>query len=90
MTIRPHPSLLSIERRSSADQDLLHLFVEVTCAREADRQARCAPRTDTVFRRDSLRIATSLSAYARALERYGLPVPQGINEELRLRSRLAS
>lgn len=90
MTIRPQSGLPSIQRRSSADHDLSHLFVEVTCAREADRVARCAPRTDVTFRSDSLRIIASLSAYTKALEGYGLPVPPGIHDELRLREGLAS
>jgi hypothetical protein len=71
MNLRPLPGLPSIQRRSSADHDLSQLFVEVSCARAADRAARCAQRTDGTFRSDSLRIAASLTAYTRALERYG-------------------
>ena len=90
MTIRPLPRLTSIQRRQAADHDLSQLFVEVRCARAADRVARCAQRTDGSSRSDSLRIAASLAAYTRALERYGLPVPHRLSDELRLRRGLAS
>jgi len=89
MTIRPQPGLPTVQRRSSADHDLSQLFFEVSCARAAERVARCAQRTDSTCRSDSLRIAAALGAYTTALERYGLPVPPGIRTELRLRRGLA-
>ena len=90
MTIRPRSELAGIQGRSSADHDLAHLFAEVVSARAADRVARCAQRTDGTFRSDSLRLAVSLNAYTKALERYRLPVPREIRDELRLRRGLAS
>ena len=74
--------------RSAVDHDLARLLAEVVSARAADRQARGRPRWDDPFRRDAHRLASSLRAYAGALERYRLPVPPVIRDELRLRSGL--
>ena len=78
-----------IQHRSAADQDLSYLYEAVRSARAADRLARCAQRRDDTFRSDSGRLAASLVAYANALERYRLPVPRAIRDELRLRSKLS-
>ncbi|TCC32304.1 hypothetical protein [Kribbella sindirgiensis] len=90
MSIRSLPAARGASRRSAADHDLHCLFDEITSARVADRQARGQRRPDTPSRRDTARLALSLVAYARALERYRLPVPPVIRDELRLRSGLPS
>jgi hypothetical protein len=90
MTFRPLSVPLSIQRRSAADHDLSHLFAEIGVAREADRLSRDARRRDHTLRSDSSHLTSSLSAYARALEGYRLPVPRTIRDELRLRRRLSS
>ncbi|GAA1156214.1 hypothetical protein GCM10009630_62760 [Kribbella jejuensis] len=74
--------------RSVVNHDLSRLFAAVTSARVADRQARGRLRWDDPFRPDAYRLASSLRAYARALEGYRLPVPPVIRDELRLRSGL--
>lgn len=90
MTIRPLSTLTGIRCRSAADHALSHLFAEVVSAREADQVARGAPRREIALGSDSGRLAASLTAYARALEGYQLPVPPGIRDELRLRRGLPS
>jgi hypothetical protein len=90
MAIRPLTVPRGVQYRSAADNDLSHLFAAVKSARDADRQARGGLRRDDNFRSDSGRLAASLSAYATALERYRLPVPNGIRDELRLRRQLSS
>jgi hypothetical protein len=90
MAIRPPAVLPSLQRRSTADHDLLHLYAEVRTAREAERLARGARRPNKTLRSDSGRLTASLTAYAKALETYRLPVPCAIRDELRLRRRLAS
>ncbi|MFD7155059.1 hypothetical protein ACFV9C_10685 [Kribbella sp. NPDC059898] len=70
------------------DHDLAQLFAAVVSARVADRQARGRLRWDGPFRSDAYRLASSLRAYASALESYRLPVPPVIRDELRLRSGL--
>ncbi|GAB2646560.1 hypothetical protein [Kribbella swartbergensis] len=90
MSIRPLPVLRGIQHRSAADHDLSYLFAAVTSAREADRLARGGQRREDIFRSDSGRLAASLNAYATALEKYRLPVPHEIRDELRLRRQLSS
>jgi hypothetical protein len=90
MSVRPLPVLRGVQHRSAADHDLSHLFAEIMSAREADRLSRGAQRRDDIFRSDSGRLAASLNAYATALERYRLPVPHEIRDELRLRRQLSS
>ncbi|WP_327637545.1 hypothetical protein OHB24_03865 [Kribbella sp. NBC_00482] len=72
------------------NDDLSHLFAEVVSARAAERLARGPRRQGDNTRSDASRLATSLRAYARALEKYRLPVPPVIRDELRLRSGLPS
>jgi len=90
MAISPLPVLRGIQRRSAADHDLSFLFARVTSAREAVRVGRGELRRDDAFRSDCGRLAASLNAYATALERYRLPVPREIRDELRLRRQLPS
>jgi|tagenome__1003787_1003787.scaffolds.fasta_scaffold20946742_5 hypothetical protein len=90
MSSRPHSISGGASSRSAADHDLSHLFDEVVAARAADRRARGPRRPDDPFRSDARRLAVSLGAYANALERYRLPVPPAIRDELRLRSGLPS
>jgi len=89
MSVRPLALLPGVQHRSAADDDLSHLYAEIMSARAADRLARGAQRRDDSFRTDSGRLAASLLAYAKALERYRLPVPRAIRDELRLRRRLS-
>ena len=73
------------------NDDLSHLFAEVVSARAAERLARVGPRRQGEnARSETGRLATSLRAYARALEKYRMPVPPVIRDELRLRSGLPS
>lgn len=90
MTIQPAAALPSLRHRSSADHDLSHLLAEVMHARMAEQQTRSTKRPDDRVRTNSRRLTDSLSAYASALERYRLPVPRAIRDELRLRRRLSS
>jgi hypothetical protein len=90
MAIRRLPVLPGIQRRSAADHQLSHLFAEVVAARAADRVARGTRHPDKTRGSDSGRLAASLSAYVKALERYRLPVPRTIRDELRLRREVAS
>jgi hypothetical protein len=90
MSIRPFSVPGGASRRFAADHDLLDLFAEIMSARAADRQARDQRRPDVLSRSDAMRLTLSLSAYARALEQYRLPVPPVIRDELRLRSGLPS
>lgn len=85
--VTARPSLL---HRSSADHDLSHLLAEVLHARMAEQLTRTTKRPDNNVRTNSRRLTDSLSAYASALERYRLPVPRAIRDELRLRRRLSS
>jgi hypothetical protein len=89
MTIRPVAALPSIQRRSTADHDLSHLYAEVVTARAAEQLTRSTKRPDENVRNNSRRLTASLSAYASALEAYRLPVPRAIRDELRLRRRLS-
>ena len=90
MSIQPAADLPSLRHRSSADHDLSHLLAEVMHARMAEQQTRTTKRPDDRVRTNSRRLTDSLSAYASALERYRLPVPRAIRDELRLRRRLSS
>jgi hypothetical protein len=90
MSIRPTPVLADVGRRSVVNDDLLHLFAEVVSARAAERVARGPRRQGDTVRSEGGRLALSLRAYARALEKYRLPVPPVIRDELRLRSGLPS
>jgi len=90
MATQPPPASRGIHHRSAAEHDLSHLFAEVTSAREAVRVTKGAPRRDDTYRSDCSRLAASLGAYVRALERYRLPVPRQIRDELRLRRQLPS
>lgn len=90
MSIRPLSVPGGASRRTATDHDLLYLFAEIRSARAADRQARGQRRPNAPARRDADRLALSLGAYARALEKYRLPVPPMIRDELRLRSGLPS
>jgi hypothetical protein len=90
MTIQPVAGLPSIQRRSTADHDLSHLFAEVVTARAAEQLTLSTKRPDDNVRNNSRRLTASLSAYADALEAYRLPVPRAIRDELRLRRRLTS
>jgi hypothetical protein len=88
---RPTSVLADVGRRSVMNDDLSHLFAEVVSARAAERVARGGPRRQGEnARSDTGRLALSLRAYARALEKYRLPVPPVIRDELRLRSGLPS
>ncbi len=89
MSIRPLPVLGGARRRWVMDHELAHLFAEVASARVADRRSRGTRRRDDTFRSDSGHLASSLGAYANALERYRLPVPRTIRDELRLRRGLS-
>lgn len=86
MTIQPESGLPSLRRRSSADHYLSALYAEVLTARAAHRLTRGSHRPDE----NAGRLTASLTAYARALEEYRLPVPAAIRDELRLRRRLSS
>lgn len=90
MSVRPLSAPRGVTRRSAADHDLSCLFAEIRSARAADRQARGERRTNAPSHRDATRLALSLVAYTTALERYRLPVPPVIRDELRLRSGLPS
>jgi hypothetical protein len=90
MTNQPAAALPSLRHRSSADHDLSHLLAEVMHARMAEQLTRTTKRPDDRVRSNSRRLTDSLSAYASALERYRLPVPRAIRDELRLRRRLTS
>jgi hypothetical protein len=90
MTIQPVAGLPSIQRRSTADHDLSHLFAEVVTARAAEQLTRTTKRPDDNVRNNSRRLTASLVAYAEALESYRLPVPRAIRDELRLRRRLST
>lgn len=90
MSIRSLPALCGVTRRSAADHDLCCLFAEIRSARAADRQARGQRRTNPPSHRDATRLESCLVAYTTALERYRLPVPPAIRDELRLRSGLPS
>ena len=85
MSIRPLPLLRGARRRSAVDHELSHLLAEVASARADDRLARVTGRRNETFRADSGHLASSLGAYAKALERYRLPVPRAVRDELRLR-----
>jgi hypothetical protein len=87
---RSTPVLADVGRRSVVNDDLSHLFAEVVSARAAERLARGPRRQGENSRSDAGRLAMSLRAYARALEKYRLPVPPVIRDELRLRSGLPS
>ncbi|TCC56410.1 hypothetical protein E0H73_32500 [Kribbella pittospori] len=84
MTTRSGPVLAGISRRTAEDHDLLHLLAEVRSARAANQVTRGAPRRGSAPSSDASRLAASLTAYARALESYRLPVPPAIRDELRL------
>jgi hypothetical protein len=88
MTTRSQPVFAGISRRTAEDHDLLHLLAEVRSARAADRVTRGVPRRGSAPSSDASRLAASLTAYARALESYRLPVPPAIRDELRLRRAL--
>jgi hypothetical protein len=88
--IQPVAGLPSIQRRSTADHDLSHLFAEVVTARAAEQLTRTTKRPDDNVRNNSRRLTASLVAYAEALESYRLPVPRAIRDELRLRRRLST
>jgi hypothetical protein len=90
MSIRPISVLADVGRRSVVNDDLSHLVAEVVSARAAERLARGPRRQGESPRSDAGRLALSLRAYARALEKYRLPVPPVIRDELRLRSGLPS
>ena len=90
MMIQPVAGLPSIQRRSTADHDLSHLFAEVVTARAAEQLTRTTKRPDDNVRNNSRRLTASLVAYAEALESYRLPVPRAIRDELRLRRRLST
>lgn len=90
MAIQPLPVSRGIHHRSAAEHDLSQLFAEVASARAAVRLARGVPRRDDTYRSDCGRLAASLGAYVRALERYRLPVPRAIRDELRIRRQLPS
>ncbi len=91
MSIRPLPVLRGARRRSAVDHELSDLLAEVASARADDRLARVSGRRDDTHRSgDSGRLASSLGAYAKALETYRLPVPRAVRDELRLRRGLLS
>ncbi|MET7277311.1 hypothetical protein ABZS29_03695 [Kribbella sp. NPDC005582] len=75
-------------RRSNADHDLSHLYAAVVSARVAERLGRGARPPGGGVRSNGDRLMTALVAYEEALERYGLPVPPVIRDELRLRRAL--
>ncbi|TDW15793.1 hypothetical protein [Kribbella kalugense] len=89
MSIRPLPVSFGASRRSAVDHDLSYLLAEIESARAAERLARGSRHPGDTFRSDAARLASSLGAYARALEGYRLPIPPVIRDELRLRQGLS-